>query len=155
METLGFGDPTLGDVRAVGLGSADGRAVLDRYRQVVSGAHRSGATDITNEWGAVLGGQFSVRLEDLKAIADRSLAARLSRMQLHGFAYRLFDRPSGNQRPAPSWPGWCAFCGGALQFSDSWNQRWPQIKSLPGSPRTWAGPARPLEAAARAWTSRF
>ena len=49
----------------VTLGSAEGRTVLDRYRQVVSGAHLSGARVITNEWGAVLDGQFRVRLEDL------------------------------------------------------------------------------------------
>src|SRR6185295_20423578 len=47
-------------------------------------------------------------------------------MALHGFAYRLYD---GSR---PSWPGWCSFCGGALEFSDSWNQRWPQLKALRG-----------------------
>ena len=126
VESLGFGDPNLGDARPVALGSADGRAVLNRYRQVVSGAHLSGAREVTNEWGAVLNGQFRLRLEDLRRIADRSLAAGVSRMALHGFAYRLYD---GSR---PSWPGWCSFCGGALEFSDSWNQSWPQLKALRG-----------------------
>ena len=113
------------------LGSADGRAVLDRYRQVVSGAHLAGAKVITNEWGAVLFGQFAVRPQDLKALADRSLAAGVTRMALHGFAYRLYDRAAGIG-PGPAWPGWCAWCGGGLEFSDSWDQRWPQFKSLRG-----------------------
>jgi hypothetical protein len=130
-ETLGFGDPNIGQTSPVELNSADGRAVLDRYRQVVSGAHLSGAKVITNEWGAVFVGHFGVEPEDLKALADRSLAAGVTRMALHGFAYRLYDRPSGGG-PRPSWPGWCAWCGGGLEFADSWNQRWPQFKSLRG-----------------------
>jgi hypothetical protein len=68
VETLGFGDPIIGTLAPVEPGSADARTVLDRYRQVVSGAHLSGANEITNEWGAVLSGQFRVRLEDLLAL---------------------------------------------------------------------------------------
>ena len=132
VETLGFGDPIFAEFLPVQPGSADGRAVINRYRQVVSGAHLSGARAITNEWGAMLNGQFRLRLEDLKAFADRSLAAGVSRMALHGFAYRPYDRTDPDLKPRPSWPGWCAFCGRALEFSDSWNQRWPQLKSLRG-----------------------
>jgi hypothetical protein len=131
VETLGFGDPNIGEFTAVTPGSADGRAVLDRYRQVVSGAHLSGQDEVTNEWGAVFNGQFRTRLEDLKAIADRSFAAGVTRMALHGFAYRLYDRPAGATTPRPNWPGWCAWCGGLLEFADSWNQRWPAFKALP------------------------
>jgi hypothetical protein len=131
VETLGFGDPSIGQRGPVELGSADGRAVLDRYRQVVSGAHLSGAKVITNEWGAVFVGQFGVEPKDLKALADRSLAAGVTRMALHGFAYRLYARAPGIG-PSPTWPGWCAWCGGGLEFADSWNQRWPQFRSLRG-----------------------
>ena len=131
VETLGFGDPNIGALSAVEPGSADARTVLDRYRQVVSGAHLSGAREITNEWGAVLNGQFRVRLEDLRAFADRSLAAGVSRMMLHAFSYRTYAEPPGSPRRTPPWPGWCAYCGGPLEFSDSWNQRWPMLKALP------------------------
>ena len=132
VETLGFGDPNLGETLPVRPGSADGRAVLDRYRQVVSGAHLSGAKEITSEWGAVIGGQFGVRLEDLKALADRSLAAGVSRMALHSFAYRPYDEAPGSVRLAPNWPGWCAYCGRAVESSDSWNQHWPLLEALRG-----------------------
>ena len=131
VETLGFGDPSIGQRTPVALGSADGRAVLDRYRQVVSGAHISGAKVITNEWGAVFVGQFGVRPQDLKALADRSLAAGVTRMALHGFAYRPYQRAAGIG-PGPTWPGWCAWCGGGLEFADSWDQRWPQFEALRG-----------------------
>ena len=120
VETLGFGDPSIGAPTPVTLGSAEGRTVLDRYRQVVSGAHLSGARVITNEWGAVLDGQFRVRLEDLRALADRSLAAGVTRMALHGFAYRLYERARGHcpgrARAGP---------GGARSAAGRWSSRTP------------------------------
>ena len=74
VETLGFGDPNAGQAKPVALGSADGRAVLDRYRQVVSGAHLAGAKVITDEWGRrACVGQFAVRpLTSRPSLTDRS-----------------------------------------------------------------------------------
>ncbi len=126
VESFGFGDPRFGQTTPVEPGSAAGRAVVDRYRQVVSGAHLSGAKEISNEWGAVFNGQFQVRPEVLKQVADRSLAAGVSRMVLHAFAYRLY------KFFPPSWPGWCAYCLPGFNVADSWNQLWPQFKALSG-----------------------
>ncbi len=132
VESFGFGDPLFGEQTPVPPGSANSRGVVDRYRQVVSGAHLSGQSEISNECGAAQSAQFRLRLQDLKGIADRSLAAGVSRMVLHAFAYRLYDRPSGATEPRPNWPGWCAYCAGPFKVSDSWNQRWPQFKALSG-----------------------
>ena len=52
-------------------------------------------------------------------------------MMLHAFSYRPYAEPPRSARRAPAWPGWCAYCGGPLEFSDSWNQRWPPLKALP------------------------
>ena len=93
------------------------RAVLDRYRQVVSGAHLSGAKVITNEWGAVFQGQFGVRQEDLKALADRSLAAGRDADGASRLRLPALRSASPGIGPGPTWPGWCAFCGGARSSS--------------------------------------
>jgi hypothetical protein len=132
VESFGFGDPTFGQFTPVAPGSSAGRAVVDRYRQVVSGAHLSGRKEISNEWGAVIGGQYQVQAGALKGIADRSLAAGVSRMVMHAFAYRLYDRPAGATEPRPNWPGWCAYCTGPFKVADSWNQLWPQFKAFSG-----------------------
>ena len=102
VETLGFGDPSIGAPTPVPLGSAEGRTVLDRYRQVVSGAHLSGARVITNEWGAVLDGQFRVRLEDLEG-ARRPIAGR--GRHAHGAPRVRLPAVQGRRGPAPAEPG--------------------------------------------------
>lgn len=130
VESLGFGDPMFGQTQMIPAGSREARGVLNRYRQVVSGAHLSGATEVTLEWGAVMNGELQTRPEDLKVLADRAMAAGVSRMALHGFAYRLSDQRAGPGEPRPNWPGWCAWCG-SLGFADSWNQAWPQWRAWP------------------------
>lgn len=131
VESLAFGDPdTYAYVpgRETGPnepGSARSRAVLDRYRQVVSGAHLSGGTEVSNELGATLFGDHRQDPRDLKALADHSLAAGVDRMILHGFAYRNHVESGKN-----TWMGWCPWCG-TYSFADSWNRDWPQFKALP------------------------
>ncbi|MER7794754.1 glycosyl hydrolase [Streptomyces sp. NPDC097640] len=132
VETLGFGDPAIrayipGGTGPLPPGTANSRAVLDRYRQVVSGAHLSGATEISNEWGAALFGDFRQDPKDLKALADHSFAAGVSRMVLHGFAYR-----NHQEAGKTTWLGWAPWIGQRLSFADSWNQDWPQLKALRG-----------------------
>lgn len=132
VESLSFGDPD-DDAYMPGTeagpnepGSAKSRAVLDRYRQVVSGAHLSGGTEVSNELGAAVFGDHRQDPRDLKALADHSLAVGVDRMVLHGFAYKDYQE-SGQT----TWMGWCPWCGAAFSFADSWNQDWPQFKALP------------------------
>ncbi|HTW13506.1 MAG TPA: glycosyl hydrolase [Nocardioides sp.] len=133
VESLGFGDPnttayqpgTTAGPRPPGTG--DSRAVIDRYRQVVSGAHRSGADEVSNEIGASLFGAYRQNAIDIKQLADHSLAAGVSRMILHGFAYKDYNDTTASSNP---WVGWCPWCASFLGFADSWNQDFPQFKAL-------------------------
>jgi hypothetical protein len=136
VETMGFGDPSISanipGQRNHQPGSPQSRAVLDRYRQVVSGAHLSGAPEVSAEWGSSLMGDFRQDPAQIKSMADHAFAAGVTTMVLHGFAYRDNTTPQG-----PNWPGWCAHCAGPaigpglyLTFADSFNQDWPQFDDL-------------------------
>lgn len=132
VESLGFGDPDTGAYFPGGAGprkpgTGDSRAVIDRYRQVVSGAHLSGADEVSNEVGASLFGAYRTDAIDIKQFADHSLAAGVSRMILHGFAYKNYTDPAATANP---WIGWCPWCASFLTFADSWNQNFPQFKAL-------------------------
>lgn len=106
-------------------GSAAANAVIDDYRQVVSGAHLSGASQMTLEAGANLAGEYDMSVDDYKVIADRAFAAGMTTMALHGFAYRTYQDPYQSW----SWPGWSAF---SFLFAESWNQAHPAFSHWSG-----------------------
>ena len=152
VETLGFGDPRIGTLPGGRARPNEAGTVLDRYRQVVSGAHLSGAKEITNEWGAVLNGQFG---SGWRTSGPRRplLAAGVSRMALT--ASPIGPTASRRRRTVDAaLAGMVRVVRAGLEFADSWNQRWPLLKACrwPGS--TSAVPARRPVAARRAWTSR-
>lgn len=141
VESLGFGDPELlSRAPLVGEGpippgSPESREVIERYRYITSGAHLSGADQVSNELGATALAAFAQRPVDYKQLADHSLAAGVTTQIVHGFAYAPY-KPGGvgAQSLVPSWPGWCAWCNAGtlpLQIADSWNQNWPQMKAWP------------------------
>jgi hypothetical protein len=125
-DTESLDDGETGDNVAPGTAAAN--QIIDDYRQVVSGAHLSGAKELTLEAGANLGGEFDMSVDDYKVIADRAYAAGITTMALHGFAYRLHQDPYQSW----SWPGWAAF--GQL-FAESWSQSYPAMAQ-------WGGLAR-------------
>jgi hypothetical protein len=98
---------------------------MDDYRQVVSGAHLSGATEMSLEAGANLAGEYDMSVDDYKVIADRAFAAGMTTMALHGFAYRTYQDPY----QAWSWPGWSAF---NFLFAESWDQAHPAFAQWGG-----------------------
>lgn len=109
----------------VAVGSPTSKAVIDDYRQVVSGAHLSGAKEVTLEAGANLTGEYDMAVGDYKVIADRAFAGGVTTMALHGFAYRTYQ----DAYQAWSWPGWSAF---NFLFAESWNQAHPAFPQWSG-----------------------
>jgi len=120
-ESLDFGET--GD--AVAPGTPAAAIVIDDYRQVVSGAHLSGAGEITLEAGANIAGEYDMSVDDYKVIADRAYAAGVTTMALHGFAYRTYQ----DLYQPWSWPGWSAF---NLLFAESWSQAHPAMAQWDG-----------------------
>lgn len=136
VETLGFGDPgadfATSTAKWLVPGSAESRTIIDKYRQVVSGAHVSGADEVSNEFGATLFEAFREDADHYKALADRSFAAGVTTQILHGLPYQRYD-----DGVSPSWPGWCTWCNIfygplALQISEAWSPKAPQWKHWPG-----------------------
>jgi len=110
---------------AVTPGSRGADVILDDYRQIVSAAHLSGATEVTLEAGANITGEYDMSVDDYKVIADRAYAAGITTMALHGFAYRNYR----DVYQTWSWPGWSAF---NFLFAESWSQAHPALAKWDG-----------------------
>lgn len=134
VESFGFGDPLPPAGMSASYaapGSSLSRDIMDRYRQVVSGAHVSGAKEVSNEWGAAMFEAFGQDPGSYKMLADRSFAAGVTTQILHGLSYASY-----NDGASPTWPGWCTWCSVpsgpiTLQVSESWNPGYPQWKHWP------------------------
>ena len=101
VESLGFGDPTVGEARPGARSARPTSAPCsNRYRQVVSGAHLSGRA-----WSPTSGERCST---GSSGSAWRTCAGSptvrsppgVTHMALHGFAYRLYDRSARRHGPA-------------------------------------------------------
>ena len=92
---------------------------MDHYRQVTSGAHQGGQTEVTSELGAWFGRDLATSLREYKRMMDKEWAAGVTRPLLHGVTHS----PSGTP-----WPGAAHFL--AL-VGESLNHRtWPQWTHL-------------------------
>ncbi|MGI3224236.1 glycosyl hydrolase [Streptomyces sp. GTA36] len=136
VESLAFGDSSLDlesqTSKGATPGSKQARDVMDGYRQIVSGAHVSGAEEVSNEFGATLQNAYNQDGDDYKHTADRAFASGVTTPVLHGLSYQKYD-----DGVSPSWPGWCTWCNNAygpymLQISESWSPKAPQWKHWSG-----------------------
>lgn len=135
VESFGFGDPLPPAGMSASYaapGTSLSRDIMDRYRQVVSGAHVSGAKEVSNEWGAAMFEAFGQGANRYKLLADRSFAAGVTTQILHGLSYASY-----NDGISPTWPGWCTWCSIpsgpiTLQISESWSPSYPQWKHWTG-----------------------
>ncbi|WP_205527175.1 glycosyl hydrolase [Solimonas sp. K1W22B-7] len=120
-ESLAFGDSGA----KIPPGAADTEKIFGEYRKIVSGAHISGAKELSLEAGAITGGNgYNATAADYKIIADRAFAAGITTMVVQGIAYRKYQ----DAYQLFSWPGWDAWI---TVFSESWNQVFPQMKKWP------------------------
>ncbi|MDW5596828.1 glycosyl hydrolase [Conexibacter stalactiti] len=110
-ESYNAGDRQVNDL----VGNRDRwRFAFDMHRNVSSGAHQGGSSEISSELGAQGGKAYSFNIGDYKTIMDKEWAAGTSRITLHGASY---------QGTTARWPGDTAF---GEYVSDSWNASWPQ-----------------------------
>lgn len=124
-----------GDTGAIAFGSAVSRRAMDHYREVTSAAHQSGRTSVIGtELGANTLGDHTLTIEQYKSLADRSFAAGITRVLVHGFD--VADRQN------VPWPGYHSFPG---LFAEQWTYDSPMIGGMRGLADYWARAAVALQ----------
>lgn len=92
---------------------------FDHYRQVTSGAHQGGATEVTSELGAWFGRELATSWREYKRMMDKEWAAGITRPLLHGMTHS----PTGT-----AWPGAAHFL--ALVGESVNHRTWPQWRQM-------------------------
>lgn len=136
-ETLGWGDPAP-------YGSAKWRHALDGYRATASGAHLSGAREVSIELGDALFAAYGLNPIDYKQLIDKAYSAGITQIYMHGVAYP--DAPGGPAAAGYGWPGWSPFEFGPFAIagiSEAWSSNYPQWSDWP-SLTAYMGRARQI-----------
>lgn len=100
---------------------------LDNYREIASGAHQGGSSDIAIELGGTNARDYMVGLQELKAIMDKIWAGGATRPIIHGLVH---------QPPGSPWPGGQRFFG---LVANSWNPAtFPEWKNFRALNKYWS-----------------
>ena len=110
-------------------GSPGEQQALDSYRVAAGAAHIAGAPAVDMETGDVQGCDkgfcpYGEQPTDYWRIINRAYSAGVTRIQIHGMAYRHVPPTEQGIQPNP-WPGWNPWSG---IFSEPWADTWPQWK---------------------------
>ena len=110
-------------------GSPGEQQALDSYRVAAGAAHIAGAPAVDMETGDVQGCDkgfcpYGEQPTDYWRIINRAYSAGVTRIQIHGMAYRHVPPTEQGIQPNP-WPGWNPWVG---IFSEPWADTWPQWK---------------------------
>jgi hypothetical protein len=113
-------------------GSPGEQQALDAYRVAAGAAHIAGAPAVNLETGDVQGCDkgfcpYGGQPTDYWKIINRAYTAGVTRIQIHGMAYRHVPPTEQGIQPNP-WPGWNPWRG---IFSEPWAQTWPQWRFWP------------------------
>ncbi len=129
-ETLNAGDDA-----PLTLKELNWRFAMDHYRSLVSGAHQTGETMVTDELGATLQGNIKqMFLTYYLDLMDKQWSAGVTRPIIHGYSYSPAQAP---------WPGRDQWLG---LVSESWNFRtFPEWQHIPRLADYWARGAMVLE----------
>lgn len=98
------------------------RYAADFYRVVASGAHLSGASEVSLEFGSYTGRNFVFNPIDYKRLIDRAYTGGVTQAILHGVPY---------DKPGAVWPGWAPYADAPVLISELWNERFPQWQDWP------------------------
>jgi hypothetical protein len=104
-----------------------GRFAMDHYRQIASGSHQAGGTEIGSELGAYFMQDLRIGATDLRQAMDKEWAFGITRPLLHGYT---------NSPDEYLWPGRSHFNG---LVGHTFNHRtYPQWQQLPALADYWA-----------------
>ena len=110
-------------------GSPGEQQALDSYRIAAGAAHIAHAPAVNMETGDVQGCDkgfcpYGEQPTDYWRIINRAYTAGVTRIQIHGMAYRHIP-PTEQGIQSNRWPGWNPWTG---IFSEPWTEKWPQWK---------------------------
>ena len=135
-ETLNAGDDAPLTIKELNWSFA-----YDHYRAIVSGAHQTGETMVTDELGAVL--QADVKqmfLTHYLDLMDKQWSAGITRPIVHGYSYSPPEAP---------WPGRDQWAG---LVAESWNYRsYPEWRNWHRLADRWARGSMVLEQGQPLW----
>ena len=124
-------------------GSPGEQQALDSYRVAAGAAHIAHAPAVNMETGDVQGCDkgfcpYGEQPTDYWRIINRAYTAGVTRIQIHGMAYRHIP-PTEQGIQSNRWPGWNPWAG---IFSEPWAEHGRSGSSGCRSRPTWAGPPR-------------